>query len=84
MSSLMAGFPLEPQLTAAILAAGEPCFAEMLTIIILVTGESILNVPGTRERREVAEQVHIKFAASGAELGEHTDPVVVSQRSQEQ
>ena len=65
----MAGFPLEPRLTAAILAAGElGCGEEMLTIIALVTGESIFNVPGTKERREEAEQVHRKFAANEGDL----------------
>jgi len=65
----MAGFPLEPRLTAAILAAGElGCAEEMLTIIALVTGESIFNVPGTKERREEAEQVHRKFAANEGDL----------------
>jgi len=65
----MAGFPLEPRLTASILAAGElGCGEEMLTIIALVTGESIFNLPGTKERREEAEQVHRKFAANEGDL----------------
>eukprot|EP00090_Calanus_glacialis_P000574 TRINITY_DN10355_c0_g1_i1.p1 TRINITY_DN10355_c0_g1~~TRINITY_DN10355_c0_g1_i1.p1 ORF type:complete len:514 (-),score=228.41 TRINITY_DN10355_c0_g1_i1:51-1466(-) len=65
----MAGFPLEPRLTAAILAAGElGCGEEMLTIIALVTGETVFNVPGTRERREEAEMVHRKFSANEGDL----------------
>ena len=65
----MAGFPLEPRLTAAILAAGElGCGEEMLTIIALVTGETVFNVPGTRERREEAEMVHRKFSTNEGDL----------------
>jgi len=65
----MAGFPLEPRLTAAILAAGElGCAEEMLTIIALVTGETVFNMPGNRERREQAEMVHRKFSANEGDL----------------
>ena len=55
----MAGFPLEPKLTAAILAAGElGCAEEILTIISLVNGENIFSVPGNREKLEEALMVH--------------------------
>ena len=55
----MAGFPLNPKLTAAILAASElGCAEEMLTIISMVNGESIFNVPVNRERQEEAAAVH--------------------------
>lgn len=56
--------PLEPRLTAAILAAGElGCGEEMLTNIapLVHWGDCSFNVPGTRERREEAEMVHRKF-----------------------
>jgi len=65
----MASFPLEPRLTAAILASEElGCGEEILTIIALVTGETIFNVPATKERKEEAEQVHKKFAANEGDL----------------
>ena len=55
----MAGFPLEPKLTAAILAAGElGCGEEVLTIISLVNGESVFSVPGNKEKQEEAALVH--------------------------
>ena len=55
----MAGFPLEPRLTAAILAAGElGCAEEVLTIIALVNGENVFQVPANKERLEEAAQVH--------------------------
>lgn len=55
----MAGFPLEPKLTAAILAAGElGCGEEMLTIISLVNGESVFSAPGNKEKQEEASLVH--------------------------
>ena len=55
----MAGFPLDPKLTAAILAGGElGCAEEILTIISLVNGENIFNVPQNKERQEEAALVH--------------------------
>ena len=55
----MAGFPLDPKLTAAILAGGElGCAEEILTIISLVNGENIFNVPLNKERQEEASLVH--------------------------
>merc|ERR1719427_1678260 len=65
----MAGFPLEPRLTATILAAGAlGCGEEILTIIALVTGETVFNLPGSKERREEAEMVHRKFSANEGDL----------------
>ena len=55
----MAGFPLEPKLTAAILAAGElGCGEEVLTIISLVNGESVFSAPANKEKQEEAALVH--------------------------
>ena len=55
----MAGFPLQPRLTAAILAGAElGCAEEVLTIIALVNGESIFNTPVNKERQEEAVKVH--------------------------
>ena len=55
----MAGFPLEPRLTAAILAGGElGCAEEVLTIIALVNGENIFQLPANKEKLEEASQVH--------------------------
>ena len=55
----MAGFPLDPKLTAAILAGAElGCGEEILTIISLVNGENIFNVPVNKERQEEALLVH--------------------------
>ena len=55
----MAGFPLQPRLTAAILAGAElGCAEEVLTIIALVNGESIFNTPVNKERQEEAAKVH--------------------------
>ena len=55
----MAGFPLDPKLTAAILAGGElGCAEEILTIISLVNGENIFNIPLNKERQEEASLVH--------------------------
>jgi len=65
----MAGFPLEPRLTSVIIAAGElGCGEEILTIIALATGETIFNVPASKERREEAELIHKKFAANEGDL----------------
>jgi len=65
----MAGFPLNPKLTAAILAASElGCAEEMLTIISMVNGESIFNVPVNRERQEEAAAVHKKYQANEGDL----------------
>jgi len=65
----MAGFPLEPRLTAAILAAGElGCGEELVTIISLVTGESVLVQPAARERQEEARLVHRKFHSNEGDL----------------
>jgi len=65
----MAGFPLEPRLTSCLLAAEQlGCTEEMLTIVALLTAESVFQVPGPKEKREEAEQVHKKFAANEGDL----------------
>jgi len=65
----MSGFPLEPRLTAAILAAGElGCGEELVTIVSLLSTDSIYCVPTTKERREEAELVHNKFTAAEGDL----------------
>jgi len=65
----MATFPIEPRLTAAILAASElGCTEEVVTIVALLSTESPLNIPAAKERREEAEAAHRKFAANEGDL----------------
>ena len=65
----MATFPIEPRLTAAILAASElGCTEEVVTIVALLSTESPLNLPAAKERREEAEAAHRKFAANEGDL----------------
>jgi len=65
----MSGFPLEPRLTACLLAAEERgCGEEMMTIVSLLCSDNILQVPGTKEKREEAEMVHKKFSANEGDL----------------
>jgi len=65
----MAGFPLEPRLTAAILAAGEmACAEEVITIVALLSSDTLFCVPGSKEKREEAEQVHKKYSCSEGDL----------------
>merc|ERR1712004_211740 len=53
----MSTFPIEPRLTAAILAAAElGCTEEVVTIVALLSTESPLNLPATKERREEANE----------------------------
>ena len=55
----MAGFPLDPKLTATILAGAElGCGEEILSIVSLVSGENVFNQPVNRERQEEASQAH--------------------------
>ena len=55
----MAGFPLDPKLTATILAGAElGCGEEILSIVSLVSGENVFNQPVNRERQEEACQAH--------------------------
>ena len=55
----MAGFPLDPKLTATILAGAElGCGEEILSIISLVSGENVFNQPVNKERQEEAVQAH--------------------------
>lgn len=65
----MAGFPLDPRFTACLLNAERlGCTEEMLTVVALLTSENIFQVPGAREKREEAEQVHKKFATPEGDL----------------
>ena len=53
----MAGFPLDPKLTASILAGAElGCGEEILSIICLLSGENVFNQPVNKERQEEASQ----------------------------
>ena len=55
----MAGFPLDPKLTATILAGAElGCGEEILSIVSLVSGENVFNQPVNRERQEEAIMAH--------------------------
>jgi len=65
----MAGFPLDPRFTSLILSAEQlKCTEEMLTIVALLTAENVFQIPGPRDKREEAEQVHKKFATSEGDL----------------
>jgi len=65
----MAGFPLDPRFTSMLLSAEElGCTEEMLTIVALLTAENVFQVPGARDKREEAEQVHKKFSTSEGDL----------------
>lgn len=65
----MAGFPLDPRLTCCLLAGEQlGCTEEMLTIVSLLTAENVFQVPGPKEKREEAEQIHRKFAANEGDL----------------
>eukprot|EP00088_Acartia_fossae_P055890 TRINITY_DN6499_c0_g1_i5.p1 TRINITY_DN6499_c0_g1~~TRINITY_DN6499_c0_g1_i5.p1 ORF type:complete len:681 (+),score=96.89 TRINITY_DN6499_c0_g1_i5:39-2081(+) len=65
----MAGFPLDPILTSCLLNAEElRCTEEMITIVALLTAENVFQIPGPKEKREEAEQVHKKFAAVEGDL----------------
>ena len=55
----MAGFPLDPKLTATILAGAElGCGEEILSIVSLVSGENVFNQPANREKQEEAVMAH--------------------------
>jgi len=65
----MAGFPLDPKLTATILAGAElGCGEEILSIISLVSGENVFNQPANKERHEEAIQAHKKFSANEGDM----------------
>jgi len=65
----MAGFPLDPRFTSCLLNAEQlGCTEEMLTIVALLTAENVFQIPGPRDKREEAEQVQKKFAASEGDL----------------
>ena len=55
----MAGFPLDPKLTATILAGAElGCGEEILSIVSLVSGENVFNQPTNKEKQEEASLAH--------------------------
>jgi ATP-dependent RNA helicase DHX33 len=65
----MAAFPLQPRLTAAILAAAAlGCGEEVVTIVALLSAESPFLLPAARDRREEAEAAHRKFQAPEGDL----------------
>jgi len=65
----MSGFPLEPRLTACLLAAqARGCGEEILSIVSLLCADTIFQLPGPKEKREEAQMCHRKYQANEGDL----------------
>jgi len=65
----MSGFPLEPRLTACLLAAqARGCGEELLSIVSLLCADTIFQLPAAKEKREEAQNCHRKYCANEGDL----------------
>lgn len=65
----MSGFPLEPRLTACLLAAqAKGCGEELLSIVSLLCADTIFQLPAAKEKREEAQMCHRKYFANEGDL----------------